>query len=68
MVRLVLTANILAVLRIGLDVPPIMLVPVNPLDASLLLTYEIFLNIFLNSGNFNINLLFLSSFIRPDGK
>jgi len=68
MVRLVLAVNILAVLGVGLDVPPVMLVPVNPLDTSLLLTYEIFLNIFLNSGDFNIDFLLLRVFIRPDGK
>lgn len=67
-IRLVFSTNVLTILRVSLDVPPVMLVPVNPLDTSLLLTYEIFLNIFLNSRDFNIDFLLLRVFIRPDGK
>ena len=67
-VRLVFTSNILTVLGVSLDVPPVMLVSVNPLDTRLLLTYEIFLNIFINSRDFNIDFLLLRVFIRPDGK
>jgi len=64
----VFPTNILTVLGIGLDVPPIMLVPVNALDTRLFLTYDILLDIFLNSRNFEIDFLLLRSFIRPDGK